>query len=96
MFTTTFLKAATERAVRAAAAALISLWVVGDQALDALHVDWSEALGVALGAALVSFLLSLVGGTANTPGPSLLGTETTTDAKHRADEKPDAPFTGGH
>lgn len=93
MFSSAFLKATAERAVRAFAAALISLWVVGDQMLDVFAVDWERAAGVGLGAAVVSILLSLVGsGLSSTPGPSLLGTETTA----RAVSHPNAPYTGGH
>lgn len=83
MFTAVFWQATAERAVRAAAAALVSLWVVGDEVLDATSVNWAEAGGIALGAALVSTLLSLVGSGANrVPGPSLLGTETTAPPAH--------------
>lgn len=77
MFTAQFWKATAERAIRASAASLVSLWVVGDQALDALSIDWAQAGGVAAGAGIVSVLLSLVGSAVSTPGPSLLGTETT-------------------
>lgn len=89
MFTRAFWVATGERAVRAAAAALISLWVVGDGVLDAFAIDWAEAGGVALGAGLVSILLSLVAsGVTHTPGPSLTGAETT-------NPRPQAPYTGG-
>jgi hypothetical protein len=58
-----------ERAVGAAAAALLSLWAVGD-GFNLLHVNWNAALGVAGGAALASVLKSLLAanvGPADTP-----------------------------
>jgi len=64
--------------VRSAANALLSLWFVGDVMLNALKVDWPEALGVGLGAAMASVLLSLAAGATNpATGPSF-GTETPT------------------
>lgn len=88
MFTLSFWQATFERAVRAAAAALISLWA-GDGLFNALSIAWPDALGVAGGAGLLSVLFSLVGGAVNnTPGPSLFGTERVSN--------PNAPFTGGH
>lgn len=62
MFTLAFWRAAGERAVRAFAGSLLSLWVVGDGVLDLRGVDWPAAAGVGAGAALVSLLLSLVAG----------------------------------
>jgi hypothetical protein len=59
MWTTTFWKDAAERALKTAAQALLSLWVVGG-AFNILTVSWGPALGVAAGAAVVSLLTSLV------------------------------------
>lgn len=61
MFTKVFLKDALERAAWTAAEALVALWVIaGDQALNAFHLDYIEGAGVALGAALLSFLKSVI------------------------------------
>lgn len=59
MWTVNFWKAAGERALRTLAQSLLSLWLAGD-VFDAFHVDWAQALGVGLGAALISVLMSLV------------------------------------
>lgn len=68
-----FLIAAGERAGRAAAAALLSVYVVGGQIFSLVGVDWGSSLGVAGGAALVSLLLSVVGSNVGDKGdPSLL------------------------
>lgn len=68
-----FLIAAGERAGRAAAAALMSLWVVGDHVFSLVGVDWGSSLGVAGGAAVVSLLLSVVGSNVGDKGdPSLV------------------------
>lgn len=60
MFTVPFWKDAGERALKTAAQALLSLWLVGDVALNLLAVEWGSALGVAAGAAVVSLLTSVV------------------------------------
>jgi hypothetical protein len=61
MFTKVFWKDTAERAAWTAAEALIALWLIaGDQALNAFHLDYVEGLGVALGAALISVLKSLI------------------------------------
>lgn len=77
MWSKAFWKATAERAVRAGAAALLALWVVGDGVLDIanLHVWW-QALVIFISGAIVSVLASLVGGaTDKTTGPSLFKTE---------------------
>jgi len=75
MFTAPFWRAAGERAVRTVAQTLLALWLVGDLAFNALTVDWGEALGVGLGAGILSLLTSLAAEKANPDtGPSL-GTE---------------------
>lgn len=60
MFKIVFWKDAGERAVKTIAQTLLALWLVGDVAFNALSVDWGEALGVALGAGVISVLTSLV------------------------------------
>lgn len=72
MFTTLFWKDAGERAVKTAAQALLSLWLVGDLAFDLLTVDWGSALGVAAGAAVISVLTSLVSAPAADVGTASL------------------------
>lgn len=75
MFTAPFWRAAGERAIRTVAQTLLALWLVGDLAFNALAVDWGEALGVGLGAGILSVLASLAAETANPDtGPSF-GTE---------------------
>lgn len=59
MWTKAFWKAAGERALRTLAQSLLSLWLAGD-VFNAFTVDWVDALGVGLGAALISVLMSLV------------------------------------
>lgn len=59
MFTAEFWKAAGERALRTVAQVLLALWV-SDGVFNALSVDWLNALGVALGAAVISLLMSMV------------------------------------
>lgn len=74
-----FWKAATERAVRAGASAVIGSALVADGLFDVLNVNSLEDAGALfLGGALVSLLLSLAGGAlpgTGGAGPSLLGTE---------------------
>lgn len=75
MFTWTFWRAAFERAVRTVAQTLLALWLVGDVTFDVLSVDWGQALGVSLGAGVLSLLTSVVAvGVSPATGPSL-GTE---------------------
>lgn len=73
MFSRAFWVAAVERAVRAFAASLVSIWAVGSTALDIRAIDWGNALSVAGGAALVSLLLSLVAtGVGSSASPSFV------------------------
>lgn len=87
MWNKTFWLAALERAVKSAAQGLLGMWALAN--FDVLHADWKLAIGVALGAALLSLLTSLVSSPFGpTPGsPSLVpepGAPTTT-AEHRAE-----------
>ena len=70
-----FWRALAERAVRAGAAAVLSVWVVGDGVMNAFSVNWEQAGGIFLGGALVSALLSLAGSAAPGNGPSLIDAE---------------------
>ncbi len=71
MFTKTFWKQALERALKSAAQSLVILWGV-DQ-FSAFSVDWGYAGGIALGAAVLSLLTSMVSLPAGDTGsPSLV------------------------
>jgi hypothetical protein len=59
MFTAKFWKAAVERSAKSAAQALLLYWGA-DAVFDAWHADWPAAGGVALGAAVLSVLTSVV------------------------------------
>lgn len=59
MFSARFWKDAAERAVKSAAQAIIIVFT-GDQLFNAWNADWKQAGGVALGAAVLSILMSLV------------------------------------
>jgi hypothetical protein len=75
MFTVTFWKQATERAIKSAAQALLGLWV-GAQAFNAWDADWKKAAGVALGGAILSMLTSLASaGVGRSDSPSLVDTD---------------------
>ena len=73
-----FWVAAAERAVKSFAQALLLLWVA-DGGLDIFSVNYQEALGLGLGAAVLSVLTSIVSSNIGPPGPSLQG-ETITHA----------------
>lgn len=72
MLTGRFWADALERAVKTAAQALLSLWLVGDVAFDLFQVDWGGALGVAAGAAVISILTSIASGPVGDPGTASL------------------------
>lgn len=57
MWTGEFWKAAVERALRTIAQVVLAAW--GSTVVNAQEVDWGQTLGVALGAGLVSVLMSL-------------------------------------
>lgn len=76
MFTMSFWKQAAERAVKAAATALLAAWVVGDQVLNAWALDPKEGAGIALGGAVASLLLSVASLPVGEPGsPSAVKVE---------------------
>lgn len=75
MWTGAFWRATAERAIRGGAAAVLSLSVVGDGIMNAFEVNWQEAGGVFIGGAVVSTLLSLVGGAVSGNGPAFNDTE---------------------
>lgn len=73
MWTRRFWKAATERAAKSAAQGVLLL--AGADQLNAFHFDWQTAGGVALGAALLSYLTSVGTGLVTDGGPSLTNDE---------------------
>jgi small neutral amino acid transporter SnatA (MarC family) len=76
MWTTGFWKAVAERAVKAFASTLSAVLLAGTTAVNVLHIEWQDAVGVAGGAALVSVLLNVASGAVtNSPGPSLTSAE---------------------
>lgn len=60
IFTTTFWADTAERAIKTVAQSILSLWLVADQLLNILTVDWVQTAGVALGAGAISVLTSIV------------------------------------
>lgn len=81
IFTLDFAKATGERAIRAGAASVVSVWAVGDGILNAWNVNWSDAGGIFLGSAAVSLLLSLGGNVATGDGPAFTKAETVRKTK---------------
>jgi Putative lactococcus lactis phage r1t holin len=77
MWSWNFAKQAGERAVRAFASSLLSVWTVGP-AFDVIHANWSGALSVAGGAAVVSLLTSVVASGVGQKGTASLVTITPT------------------
>lgn len=67
MWTTAFWTGVLDRAVKSFAQALILLWGA-DAGFDLLTVDWRSALGIAAGAAALSFLTSLISNPLGSPG----------------------------
>ena len=75
MFTLIFWKAATERAIKTAAEVLLAVYFVGDVAFNAIDADWVNMGGIAAGAAVGSYLLSLASA-ARDGNPSAINAET--------------------
>jgi hypothetical protein len=73
MFDTRFWIAATERAVKTFAQALVAVFVAG---VTVLTVDWTQAIAVAVTAAAVSLLTSVASAPFGNPGPSLVDEST--------------------
>lgn len=48
-----------ERAIKTVAQTWVTLWLVADQVFNILTVDWKQALGVGLGAGVLSVLTSV-------------------------------------
>jgi hypothetical protein len=60
IFTTTFWADASERAVKTLSQSLLTLWLAGDHVFNLLTVNWTQALGIAAGAGVISILTSIV------------------------------------
>lgn len=72
MFTTKFWKQTAERAAKSAAQALVVYWT-GSEVFNAWSADWPQAGGIALGAAVLSLLTSVISAPAGEPeSPSLV------------------------
>lgn len=70
MGTAPFWKQVAERAIKSAAQALLGIWAL-DAGFDVLHADLVLAAGVAVGAAVLSVLTSIVtAGTGEQDSPS--------------------------
>jgi len=70
MWTAEFWKASAERAIKTIAQTMLALWLVGDVAFNILTVDFGQAAGIGLGAAVLSLLTSVASagvGPANSP-----------------------------
>ena len=59
MFTKLFWKDAIERSIKTVAQTLVTLWLTSEAVFNILTVDWTQALGVAVGAGVLSILTSL-------------------------------------
>lgn len=59
IFTRAFWTAASERAVKTGAQAVLTTYLVGDVALNAITADWANMGGIFAGGILVSYLTSL-------------------------------------
>lgn len=71
MWTVRFWRDATERMVKSAAQGAL-LYLGGDQVLGAWHANWAAAGGIALGAAILSLLTSLVSSRVGDPSSASL------------------------
>lgn len=60
LFTGSFWVDAFERACKTIGQALLSMWLVGGVTPNLLTVDWKNALGVAVTAAILSLVTSIV------------------------------------
>ena len=82
MFTLTFWKAATERAIKTGAQSVLTAYFVGDVALNALQADWANMAGIGAGGVVLSYLTSLASAV-HDGNPSAINAEVT-KGKHEA------------
>lgn len=59
MWTRAFWKATAERAVKTGAQSVLTVYFVGDVALNAFQADWGNMAGIGLGGVVFSVLTSL-------------------------------------
>ena len=72
MYTRIFWKDALERAIKTAAQAVLTVYLVGDVALDVFATDWYSLAGIALGGAFASVLTSIASTRIGDDSPSLI------------------------
>lgn len=77
MWTRKFWIAATERAIKTAAQALLGLWI-GQSVVNLWDINFKQAVGVAIGAMILSYLTSLVSMPVGGNGPSVTHVENLT------------------
>jgi hypothetical protein len=77
MFTTAFWRAAAERALKTGAQAVLTVYFVGDVALNAFEADWVNMAGIGLGGVALSVLTSLASAVGD-GNPSATNAETVT------------------
>lgn len=82
MFTLTFWKAATERAIKTGAQSVLTAYFVGDVALNALQADWANMAGIGAGGVVLSYLTSLASAVGD-GNPSAINAEVT-KGRHEA------------
>lgn len=75
LYTRIFWIDAFERAVKTIAQTLLSLWAMG-QGLDVFTINWKQALGVSLGAAVISLLTSIISAAKNNTDTASLVVDT--------------------
>lgn len=76
MWTKTFWRAATERAVKTGAQSVLTVYFVGDVALNAFQADWGNMAGIGLGGVVLSYLTSLASAVGD-GNPSAINAEVT-------------------
>lgn len=70
MWTKSYWQAVGERMIRGGAIAVATAFFVGDQALNALEIEWIDVGGFFLGGAFTSLVFSLGGNAISGNGPS--------------------------
>lgn len=76
IFTTTFWADASERALKTVAQSILSLWIVADQVFNLLQVNWTQTIGIAVGAGAISILTSIISATVTSSDSASLSVKT--------------------
>jgi hypothetical protein len=76
LFTTKFWADTAERSIKTLAQSLLALTVVGEGVFNILTVNWQQALGVAVGAGVISILTSIVSATLTSSDSASLAVKT--------------------